>query len=403
MAQFDVLATTRIMEVIDELQDIRQKSRDYRWTEGTDGSLGNVVPASSARIPSINALDGEILMRYTDRVTIAAIIGNDNAAPLRGTNPVRLEQTTIPKLKHGAPISEEMMVLLERIEANLSGVRAQNDRDYRAFVDYEINTLADLIDGVKARREHLAIGMLVDSFVYNSGGMKLNVTWGMPADLKPSPAVLWSDAVNATPISDIQTLKTQALQKYGINYDRISLSYQAFLYMIKTTEFRNFAPVYSQFFYNPVGVASVPVNDTAFAKMMLQNVLQMEVEFDDRQVQDEPLDASNWTAPPTAPATNQFIRFQAANTVILTAKSLDGQIMSWDIANATVQEAIPGLVPGLVGGTEAFGMTGGYGPIGYATARNLEGNPPGLALWAVQRCFPRKKALASSAILTPVY
>lgn len=403
MPAYDLLQTTRIAAIINELEDIRQVSRDYRWTIGNGQEALGSAPGSP-RVPTRNIEDGEIFLRLTDRVTIAPIIPLDSPAPLRANNPVRLSQTTVPKIKHGMALGEEQLDMLDRIEHNLAGVEAQNSRDAEAFNNYLIYSMMDLLDGVKARVEHLTVGMLMDTYVYEENGMKLNISWGMPSDLKATAAINWMTGTplvnnaSATPVTDIQTLINNTAQKYGIRYNRASMSRQAFLAMVSSTEFRNLAPLYAQFFFNAVGTASVPVNDFNRMRSFAQDMLSLEIEFDDRQVQRETLAGDSFVAPPGTPDANQFLRFQPANKVILTCKESDGDFMTWDFANARLQETRAGLASGIIGGFE--GMNNSFGPVGYAASASPTADPPGLRLFAAQRGFPRKKGLASSAVLT---
>lgn len=412
MGAYDLLAVTKLRGIWNELKDIRSVSSDLRWTKGTDGRLGNVTPSASGRIPLVNATHGEIFARISDRVTIAPLVNYNQAAPLKTQNvTVRLEQSTIPKIKHGTKLDEEMLNVLARIENSLSGVEALNSEDANTFLQYEINQLDNLADGVDWRIEQMAISMLVDSFVYNAGGVNYSITWNTPAEFKLTPSTLWGDgtagishgAATATPFSDIWTLMTNLQQKYGVTYNRMSMSYQTFQYILNTTEFKNLAPIYlARFGFAPT-VSQLPFNDTALMKQFVTSMFsgQMEIEFDDRVVMQELPDLSNWVAPPGTPAATQYVRLMPANKVILSNVQNDGDRRIWDIANAPVIEALPGMIPGLIGGStgDATG-NGRYGPFPYASAASLNANPPGKELWVVQDAIPRKKALDANAVLT---
>lgn len=409
MGAYDLLATTRIRAIWNELKDIRQVSKDYRWTKGTDGHLGSVMPSASARIPVQNATHGEIFARFSDRITIAPIVAYNAPAPLKTQNvTVRLEQSTIPKIKHGTRIDEDMLITLARLDANLSGVEALNSEDAQTFLNYEIRQLENLQDGVDARIEQMAIAMLCDSFVYNANGVYLNMSWGMNADFKLTPTTLWGDgtpgiahgAAGATPLSDIWTLQTNLQQKYGVTFNRMSMSYQTFQYILNSTEFKNLAPLYFSMFGIAPNVSALPLNDTETMKKLVGAMFggKMQIEFDDRVVMVENADLANWAAPPAVPASGQYVRLQPANKVILTNTANDGDRRIWDVANAPVIEALPGMIPGLIGSVGAQGDK--YGPFPYASATSLNANPPGKELWVVQDAIPRKKQLDASAVLT---
>lgn len=407
MGAYDLLATTRIKAIWNELKDIRQVSKDYRWTKSTDGNLGNVAASGSPRIPIQNASHGEIFARFSDRITIAPIVAYNGIAPIKTQNvTVRLEQSTIPKIKHGTRIDEDMLIVLQRLNDNFTGVESYNSDDAQTFLNYEIRQLENLADGIDARLESMAIGMLCDSFVYSANGVQLNMNWGMNADFKLTPGTLWGDgtpgishgASGATPLSDIWTLQTTLQQKYGVTFNRMSMSFQTFQYILNSTEFKNLAPLYFTMFGIAPNVSSLPLNDTATMKKLAEAMFggKMMIEFDDRTVMVEQADLVNWAAPPATPASNQYLRLHPVNKVILTNTKDDNDRRIWDIANAPVIEALPGMIPGLIGGL------GGdkYGPFPYASAASLNANPPGKELWVVQDAIPRKKQLDASAVLT---
>lgn len=363
MSQYDILATTNVRAIINELQDIRQISRKFTWIE---------------RIPRVEALDGEIMAKYTGRAFAADIIAYDASAVVRAPNPIRLEQTTIPKYKHGLVINEEMMNVLDRIRA---GNASRTDNN--VFENYMVNTMTDLVDGTRMRIEAILVAMLCDSFTYNKLGIQISgLGWGMPSALKVTPGVLWSVPATATPVNDIMSLRMTAQQTYGITFDRLSMSLQAFQYMIATAEFQAKAQLYAQFAL-PTG--GFPVNDLQLMTALTNRILGMAIELDDRQF---------WVE--NADGTQTATRYLPNNKVIFSATGFDGDTTTWDFAAGLIQETRPGLVPGIIGGFQGQD----YGPVGYWSAANLDGNPPGMVGWAVDRGFPRKYNPAANAVLT---
>lgn len=361
---YDILAVDNVMAIIDELQDIRQYNRDFRWVQ---------------RLGHSNALDGEILAKYKGRIFAADILTYNSAAVIRAARPIRLEQTAIPTLKHGLFIDQENLAVLDRIAAGNA-----NRQDNNIFEDYLAQSIIDLVDGVRARMEALITAMLIDNLTYNHLGVAISgLSWGMPSDLKVTPSTLWTDATNADPVNDIMTVVVLAQQKYGVKFNRITMSYQAFQYMVLTQSFRNKAQVYSQVLIP--GATSFPVNDVPLMIKLASMILGMAVEFDDRQ---------SWVQ--HHDGTEQNFRYLPQNVVLLTTTDFDGDRSAMDWANALVDETRPGIVPGMIGQFEGQQ----YGPVGYTTAASLDGNPPGLILWGAGRGFPRKKMLASSAALT---
>lgn len=365
MAFSDLLAVEVIQGVIDELYDINQIPQPLIWM---------------SRIPTVPALDGEIIARYTGQIFAADLIMDDQKAVVRSMNPFRLQQTAIPNIKHGVHINQEMMNVLLRIEAQTA-----NRREYGVFEDYVARLTLEMRDGVLAREEALVVAMLCDSFSYNRMGVVVNnATWGMPSDLKVTPSHLWTDAVNATPIADILAVKRVAEEHYGYIYDRVTMSLTAFYQMIATAEFQSKARLYSQLVN--MDTQNFPTNDTLMARQLAVRVLEgMELEFYNRQVWIESVDGSK------APT-----RYLPINKVLLTSREADNNRLIYDFANGEVFETQPGMVPLMIGGFDGPRD----GPVAYATAADPHGNPPGKIIWGVGRGFPRKHHLASSACLT---
>jgi hypothetical protein len=363
MPNFDILAVQNVVAILDELGDIRQLTRQFRWL---------------SRIPVVFAFDEEILAYYQNRLTIAPLVADDQRAPVRSANPIRLEKAKIPNLKHGRLLTQVMLNLLARIEAGNAARRENN-----IFEDYLVAEVQNLRDGVAARMEWLLVKMLEDSASVDEGGIKTGtITWGMPSDLKVTPGVLWSTAATATPIADIQNVAMIASEKYGIMLDRVSISRAAFNLMVATTEFQNKSQLYSSIAFP---ASSFPVQDTALMTGLAGRLLNMDVELDDRQVWEEDADASQ-----------DALRYQLANKVVLTSAELDGNPAAWDFANGTVTETMRGTVPNIIG---EFGEEQ-EGPVAYYTGADPNGNPPGLIGWGCGRGFPRRHQKAASAVLT---
>jgi hypothetical protein len=368
MAFSDLLAVEVIQGVIDELADINQLPQPLVWVN---------------RIPSVSALDGEILARYSGQIFAADIIMDDAKAVVRSLNPFRLTQAAIPNLKHGMLLNQEMLNILQRIEAQSAG-----KREYGVFEDYVARITLEMRDGVYARMESLLVAMATDTFSYSRMGVILNNgTWGMPSDLKVTSAVLWSDATNATPINDLLTVRRVGLEKYGIAYDRVTMSHETFFLMTKTAEFINSSRLYSQLVeLSGGGLGSFPKNDTATLLALANRVLDgMVIEFYDHQVWVESVDG---TKTPT--------RYLPTNKVLLTTVAADNNRSVWDWANGVVFETMPGMVPLMIGSFDGEKE----GPVAYATAADPHGNPPGKILWGVGRGFPRKHRESVSACLT---
>lgn len=366
MPNFDILSVDNVQAILNELADIRQMSRKFVWL---------------SRIPVVFALDEEIMAYYLNRLTIASIIADDQRAPVRASNPIRLEQSKIPNLKHGRLITQAQLAILERIEAGNAGRRENN-----VFEDYLVSEVTNLRDGVAARMEFLLTAMLLDSLTYDEKGIKIAATWGMPSDLKVTAGTLWTDATNATPVTNIQTLLTLGQQKYGITFDRMTLPLVDFNYMVATAEFRNKAQLYNNLAFNAGTFGTAfPTTDLRLMQNLAGRIFNMAIEIDDRQVWVEAADGSQ-----TA------LRYQPLGKVLLTASEFDNDEATYDFANGTVTETIRGTCPNMFGefpeSTE--------GPVSYYTSADSNGNPPGLTGWGVGRGFPRKHVKSASAVLT---
>jgi hypothetical protein len=61
----------------------------------------------------------------------------------------------------------------------------------------------------------------------------------MYSDLKVTVGVTWDTAATATPVADMFAVKLIGKARYGVNYNRVTMSTTAFRYMIATTEFQN--------------------------------------------------------------------------------------------------------------------------------------------------------------------
>ena len=364
---YDVLATTRINRVIDELVDIRQYSTNFRYLN---------------RLKKVNALDEEIFARYRGRIYAADIITLDGKAVIRSLPAVRLTQTEVPVFKHGVGITRENLRLLRRIESNLASTA-----DIGIFANFVASEIQNLIMGVYTRENAVACGMFVDGFSYNRLGVIMDgVTWGMPADLKVTLA--GADRINqpATSkiVSIILTYLTNARTKYGIRFDRLTLSTTAFNYLTNTAEFIARASS----LYLGIGTIALPQGNTEALIPLMARVFNVaSIEIDDDQFWTEGTDGIEGTS-----------RYLPENALSFDCAMFDGTGQAHDFANAELEETMPGMVPDIIGGFEGTETTG-YGPVGYATAASSDANPPGINLWGVSSGFPRKHKEASSGVI----
>lgn len=361
------LEATRVNKVMQALQDAREVPQNLRFSQ---------------RIPDVPATDAEIIGSYTGRVHIADLIADDQQAVTYSSGKMEFVTYAIPNLKSGVNINQAMLNHLETINAN-GGI----DGDDGIFRNYERRTLDGLLLSVRQRKEALFVGMAIDGFSYDRLGIKMsNVSWGMPSDLKVTVATGWDTAASATPVADILAVKLTGSIRYGIEYDRVTMSTQAFRYMIATTEFQNKARMYLA---PNVSFVNLPLADLDFQRRLATQVLGMELELYDTRYWAQS-DAGVLTSAPFLPITK----------VVLSSTSSDNDQMTWDFANTPVTE---GIVARLAGGLS--GMIGGnlggqrYGPVAYATVRP-DLNPPSITYWGVARGFPRKHYRQATAVLT---
>jgi hypothetical protein len=358
---FDLFSNVRLTAVLNGFTDPRQMPGQFEF---------------SRRVPTRRATDNEITARFIQYPQVADLIADDQRAVVYNTGKFQLSTTKVPNLKIGANVTQTQLVQLQAIAANPGSA----DADF--FRDWESNTLYNLRLGIQQRIELMLVSMMTDSFVYDRLGLKVSASWGMPSDLKVTPATAWDNPA-ATPITDILTLKRLAQVKYGVILNRLTMSLAAFNYMIATTEFANKAKVFF-----PQGIALVTNVSTEntddmlrLAERVLGNGIRI-VLYD-----------AMYFSQNEAGVTSMF-PFLPITKVIFDSTANDGNGQVWDLANTLVTEPLVASIQG-----NPIGAANQVGPISYVTGvPNL--NPPQLTYWAVQRCFPRKHYLQANAVLT---
>lgn len=361
---WQLLQAARLTRIMQSLQDVRQLPQQLRFL---------------ARTPVVPAVDAEIMARFTGYVTIADLVADDQRAVTYQNSKLSFETTNIPNIKHGAALTQAM---LNQLQSLMSGSALPSDMG--VFSGYENRTIDGLLLGVRQRMEALIIAMALDSFTYDRLGIKITgATWGMPSDLKVTPGVTWDTAGSATPVADIWSVRRTARVRYGQEYNRITMSTQAFMYMIATTEYQNKART---FLAPNVSFTNLNAADLTFQQNLAANVLGMQIEL---------YDARSWSQGPDGTLISAPLL--PITKVILSSTDDDGDPTAFDFANAVTTESIvnalaPSDMIGSIGGPTA-------GPISYATVPN-DLNPPQITYWGVARGFPRKHRLQSTAVLT---
>lgn len=364
MQGLSILGTRRINTVMQTLRDVRELPQQLKFLN---------------RTALVNATDGEIMARFEGNVLMADIIADDQKAVVRSDGKFTLESNKIPNLKHGSFISQEMLNLLARINAG-GGIPS----DMGILSDYINRNLDGLLLGVRQRMEALIVACAIDAFDYNRLGIIIDgATWGMPSDLKVTVSPLWTSPTTAKPIDNILAVKQLAMEKYGEDYNRVTMGSADFRLLIATAEFTAKAQLYSQINFP---TASFPSNDLASMQNLAARILSMEIELYDAKAWTQDDDGTLSAAP-----------YLPLGQVVLSSTSDDNTGEGIDFGNGVVTESV---VSSLMDG----GMIGKfdgpeYGPVAYTTG-NPDFNPPNLTQWAVARGWPRKKRLSATAALT---
>lgn len=362
---WQLLQAARLTRIIQSLQDVRTLPQPLKFL---------------ARTPIVPAIDSEIMARFTGFVTIADLVADDQQAVTYQNSKLSHETTNIPNIKHGTGLTQAMLNQLQ----SMMGVPGGMPNDMGLFSDYENRTIDGLLFGVRLRMEALIIAMWLDSLTYDRLGIKITgATWGMPSDLKATPGTTWDTAGSATPVNDIWSVRRTARVRYGQEYNRITMSTQAFMYMIATTEYQNKART---FLAPNASFTNLNVADLTFQQNLAANVLGLEIELYDARYWSQD-SAGNLVSTPLLPIIK----------VVLSNSGDDNDPTCYDFANGVTTESIvSGLAP-----SEMVGSIGGptRGPIAYATVPG-DLNPPNISYWAVARGFPRKYRLQSTAVLT---
>lgn len=361
-ASFNFFDSVRVNGIMQGVYDARLMPQPLIWDK---------------RIPSVQAFDDEIMARFIGFPMIADIIADDSKAVTYSFGKFQFEQYKIPKLKVGIGLNETMLKQLSRLKNNLLG-----KDEMGVFQNWENRIISFARYGVDVRREALLIAMLFDGLSYNRLGIILNNGWGMYSDLKITVGTTWDTAASATPVNDIFSAMLTARTRYGIVYDRVTMTTTAFRYMIATTEFQDKARMYLA---PNVSYTNLPLLDIPGQLKIAGNVLGMEIELDDRFYWSQST-AGVVTSTPLWPTAG----------VVLSSKANDGNLGTWDFANGELMEKVVGDLAG----PSSPQVAAGYGPTVYPTLSNSQLNAPGITYWGVQRGFPRKHFLGANAALT---
>jgi hypothetical protein len=337
-----------------------------------------------AMLPIVPAFDDELVGRFTGKIMAADVVADDQKAVVNEHLTLELNTNVIPNVKHGDRLGQKTLNRIKAIEENRMPMVGGTNR----LKQWEQELVANLLLGVRWRMNMMAAAMMLDTFSYDRFGVKLSaVTWGMPSDLKVTPSVSWATAATATPISDILAIDQVARLKYGITYDKITMSTVDFRDMVATTEFANKATFYmgggTAFLVTPAAIKTRADPET---RELAMRILGKEIVWDDTVFNERAGDGSVTTT-----------RALPLHKVLLSRKEDEGNADTWDFANGVPTESI---VADMIGGPAPSGLGGEqFGPIAYySTSSDL--NAPDVVAWAVARCFPRKHVPEATAVLT---
>lgn len=256
--QLELLGALRVQKIVDAIVDPRLIPQELVW---------------SRRIPDVNATDEEIVARYEGTPLIADIVADDARAGVYTMGKFVYEANKLPNLKIGLGMNQSTINLIDRLMGNYAG-----PDDLGLFTNNQNRSIQQVLLGVRQRAEQLRVAMLCDGlgFSYDRLGIKLSsVTWGMYSDLKVTVGTGWDTAASATPVGDILGVKLTGSVRYGTNFNRVTMSTQAFRYMIATTEYQNKARTYLA---PNVSFTNLNTADLASQRVLAQNVLGMEIE-----------------------------------------------------------------------------------------------------------------------------
>ncbi len=372
-AQTGFFSSARVTGLMQGITDPRLLPQRLTWSE---------------RIPDVPGVDGEISAKYVGTMLIADIIADDQKAGTYTQGRFQYQTTQVPNIKMGISMNQSMIAELDRIQAQ-GGI--PND-DTGIFNNKFAKMVQDAKFGVEMRKEVLLIAMLLDGLDYDRLGIKMSgVTWGMYSDLKVTPSIAWS-SVSATPLTDIATVRAVAMQRYGANLDRATMTTPQLRAMVATTEYTNQVKNVNFAVLLGAPTQTAPLTPDTILRRQAEMIISggigepFTIEIDDRRY---------WAQSSSGAITSN--RFQPNTKVILTSTANDGNSSAYDFLNCPVIEsALTGAFPSSVVGE----IPRGRGPVGYMTLSDSALNPPGVVCWGVRRGFPRKHSNASSAVLS---
>lgn len=374
---WDLLAQPSITRVMRATQDVLTLPMPLLWWDRA------AKPAAS---------DDELTLKWQDYVFMADIISADASALTRDAGSFTYEQHKIAKIKHGVSISESMVQTINRIEKGNFG-----DIDILTFNNWMATRTRNLILGCQQRAEAMLNGMFQDNYSYDRLGIKFSGTFGMPADCKFNPLYVWSDTVNAKPMTDLTNVLQYMHHHHAEMLGRITMNYAAMAQIVATQQFINFYRATGYSYAQDAGNNAVtdirsvaPLSFTGMVGNFLSLAVgfPVNIEVDEGQVREWQSNGSIATP----------VKLHPDTVIYFSNPADDHNSGGWDFGNGVIMESIIGQM----GGTGVIGGFPGeqFGPIAYTTQADMQLNPPGLMTWAVMRGGPRKHRDTCTAKLT---
>jgi hypothetical protein len=357
-----LLGLGRVQEIFDDVIDNRE----------TPGEL-----VFLNRVNKNEAMDDEIVAKFQSVGHIADLVMDDQAAVTYQAARVKFESNYIPNIKQGRQLTQADIKMLEKLG------NAQFDAQSNAYEAYFFDIATTIISDIEMREEQMLVSMELGDFTYTRGDLTISISYGVPAELK-SIVTSWSDAANATPISDIMNIALIRRVKYGRQSRRVKLTTPAFRLLVKTNEFRD--QVQRLWQNAQVIPPAIPYQSMGALQNLVGQILNMNVELIDHRFTTH---QDSGAAPVHGP-------YLPLNKVIIDDPADDKNDRAKDFAVGIVTESI---VNDLLGGW-AYGLNGEqFGPVTYITPTTYNLNPPGIVFWGVERGMPRKRDMALTAVL----
>jgi len=168
-----------------------------------------------------------------------------------GTGQFRAPDATPPLYKPSVALSEvelELVLLdeMERISEEDWMKLNSNDDNYR------LSAGASLVDRgriLRLRNQRATEKLRWQAFsgtatVTYPTGDKLVIDYGLPTGHKPTASVLWSDATNADPASDVQAWSELIAADSGFYGNKLHMNFKTFNYLVNSTKIKNMINIY---------------------------------------------------------------------------------------------------------------------------------------------------------------